>query len=89
MKNKITTWIAIIVVVFILWISLDAFFGLVGDIYHFLDGYIWAFFAGVIAFFMALWLVILMFYITLFTVVAIIGFLAMLVEIFTKQSDGR
>jgi hypothetical protein len=84
MKNNITTWISVIVVVFILWIGLDAFFGLVGDIYHFLDGYIWAFFAGVIAFFIAVWLVILMFYITLFVVMFILWFLAMLAEIFLK-----
>ena len=84
MKNNIQIGLTIIVMVFLLWIGLDAFFGLVGDIYHFLDGYIWAFFAGVIAFLIALWFVILMFNITLFMVVAIIGFLAMLVEIFSK-----
>jgi hypothetical protein len=84
MKNNTQIGLAIIVMVFLLWIGLDAFFGLVSDIYHFLDGYIWAFFAGVIAFFIALWLVILMFYITLFVVVAVIGFLAMLAKIFLK-----
>ena len=82
MKNNITVWISIIMVVIALWVGLDAFFGLVGDIYHFLDGYIWALFAGVIALFIAVWLVILMFQITLFIVAFIIWVLTILVEIF-------
>ena len=54
-----------IIILIVAFFAGDAFFGLVGDLYRFLDGYIWAFFAGIMAFFIALWFVIMMIYITL------------------------
>ena len=44
----------ILVVAFIvlaIYFAGSAFFGLMADLYHLLDSYIWAFFAGIIAFF--------------------------------------
>ena len=77
-KNNPGTWLTIGLVLLALWLGIDAFFGLVGDLYHFLDGYIWAFFAGIIAFFIAIWLIIIMFYITLFIVAGVLALLGVI-----------
>jgi len=77
-KNDLGTWIAIGLVLLALWLGIDAFFGLVEDLYHFLDGYIWAFFAGIIAFFIAVWLVTIMFYITVLIVAGVLTLLGVM-----------
>ena len=66
MENLKLAVTALIIVV-VAWYGLDAFFDLVGGIYAFLDQYIWAFFAGIIAFFFAIFLVGLMIQISLIT----------------------
>jgi len=71
-KNNIVAIIAAIIIVLGLWVSLDAFFNLVSGLYNFLDGYIWAFFAGIMAFFTALFLVGLMFQITVIIIYLIL-----------------
>ena len=58
----------------------DAFTTLVGDMYRFLDSYIWAFFAGIMAFFIALWVVVIMVYITIAIVALIAGLLSMFLK---------
>ena len=68
MKNQIIGIVSIVIILIGLWVGLDAFFGLVGEIYRFLDGFIWAFFAGIIAFFIAIGLVSLMLVITFYTI---------------------
>ncbi len=78
MKNNIGALITTVVVLFLAWVGLDAFFGLVGDLYTFLDGYIWAFFAGLIAFWAAVTIVMMMIYITFWSIIlslAFIGFI--------------
>ena len=75
-KNNIVAAIAAIIIVLGLWVGLDAFFGLVGGLYNFLDEYIWAFFAGIIAFFAALFLVGLMFQITVLVIYLILWIIA-------------
>ncbi len=80
----IKQWLVAIIMTIVIWFGFSAFFGLVSNIYHFLDGFIWAFFAGVIAFFVAIWLVILMWYIAIFTVVVIIAITSIIAEKFRK-----
>jgi len=53
----------------------DAFFGLVGDIYRFLDRFIWAFFAGIIAFFVAVSITGLIIWISIISIAFIFGLL--------------
>jgi hypothetical protein len=54
----------LMIAIILIYLGFDAFFSLVGSLYVFLDGFIWAFFAGIIAFFTAIVLVILMVKIT-------------------------
>ena len=55
-ENFVYAIVALIMVLAI-YLGASSFFELVGDLYSWLDNYIWAFFAGIIAFFMALWVV--------------------------------
>ena len=66
-QKNILNGIAIVGVLIVIWLGFDSFFSLVGNLYEFLDGFIWAFFAGVIAFLVSIWLVTIMFYISVFT----------------------
>jgi len=63
--DRLLIGLSIIMILGIIYFLGDAFFGLVGDIYRFLDGFIWAFFAGIIAFFLSITLSGLIIYITL------------------------
>jgi len=80
MKN-LNDWLSVGIVVFIFlligYFGGSAFMDLVGGLYHWLDQFIWAFFAGVIAFFLSLWLVAIMFQITVITVSLGIAFFAL------------
>ena len=67
----------VLVMTVIAFFGLDAFFGLVGDLYTLLDSYIWAFFAGIIAFFTSIFIVSLMIQITLIAVAGLLGFLSL------------
>ena len=69
-----------VIVLVIAFFAGDAFFTLVGDMYRFLDSYIWAFFAGIMAFFIALWFVVMMVYITIAIVALIAGLLSMFLK---------
>jgi len=60
------------------------FFELVGNLYDWLDGFIWAFFAGIIAFFAAIWLVSMMFMITVWCVVMVIALLGGIASLFIR-----
>ena len=64
MKKDLAQNIALIIVIIAglatVWFGFDAFFGLVGSLYTFLDEHIWAFFAWIIAFFTAIFIVGLM-----------------------------
>ena len=52
--DKILLGLGWLILALMMYFGLDAFFGLVSGLYIFLDGYIWAFFAGIIAFFLAI-----------------------------------
>lgn len=84
MKDKIKAILAVFIIAVIIWFGLDAFIGLVANIYHFLDGFIWAFFAGIIAFFIALWLVVIMIYITMFVAAGVIVAIATVLQTFKR-----
>ena len=70
------------IILIVLWFVGEAMFGLMSDLYHFLDNYIYAFFAGIIAFFLAIWLVFVMFQITVVTVALILGGIGFLLGMF-------
>ena len=83
MKNLKLALTLIVVGIFI-WFGVDSFINLVMNVYHFLDGFIWAFFAGIIAFFVAIWLVIIMIYISVFSIIALIAIIVAVVRFFKK-----
>lgn len=68
-SKNIVAMIATVFILAILWYAFDAFFSLVGALYVLLDGYIWAFFAGIIAFFTAIALVGIMIRITFLLII--------------------
>ncbi len=75
-----------IVILIVAWFAFDAFFGLVGSLYDFLDIHIWAFFAGILSFIFALALVVLMIKISFWVIVLFIGItLSILVTIFDRR----
>jgi len=59
-KENIVFAIVALIMVVVAYFGASSFFELVGDLYSWLDQYIWAFFAGIIAFFMSLWVVAMM-----------------------------
>jgi len=59
-KDNIVFAIVALIMVVVAFFGASSFFELVGDLYSWLDNYIWAFFAGIIAFFMSLWVVAMM-----------------------------
>jgi len=77
-KEKIKMVLVLFVVGVFAWFGVDAFVDLVVKIYHFLDGFIWAFFAGIIAFFIAVWLVMVMIYITAVAIAFLIATVAVI-----------
>jgi len=64
-KDNIVVGVVILFMLVIAYFGATSFFELTGDLYSWLDNYMWAFFAGIIAFFLALWLVVVMFQITI------------------------
>jgi len=80
-KDNIVFAIVALIMVVVAYFGASSFFELVGDLYSWLDQYIWAFFAGIIAFFMSLWLVIVMFQIS---IVVITILLVLLGSIFSR-----
>ncbi len=84
LKDSILAIIATVIVLVALWFGFDAFFGLVGAIYTFLDLYIWAFFAGIIAFFFALAIIILMIKISLIMLMLLLMLALGIASIFDK-----
>ena len=84
-KENLIAVVATIGVLIVLWFGFDAFFALVGGIYIFLNTYIWAFFAGVIAFILAVSIVMLMFKITLLIFGLIVLGLLGIASLFIKK----
>ncbi len=88
-KDSITAVIVTLVILVAMWFGFDAFFGLVGAIYTFLDLYIWAFFAGIIAFFFAITITVLMIKIGLvlifLTMAGLILLVAGIADIFSER----
>ena len=85
MKKEMGTVPAVLITLVVLtaaWIGFDAFFGLVGAVYGFLDQYIWAFFAGIIAFFLSISIVGMMVQITFIVVIAVLASLGGIVALF-------
>jgi hypothetical protein len=80
LRENLQAIIVTIIVLVLGWFLADAFFGLVGNLYHTLDQYLWAFFAGIIAFFTALWLISLCIYILLAIVGFVLGMLTLLLD---------
>jgi len=76
--NTVVFVIGVILMLVAAWFGATAFFGLVGDLYTWLDSHIWAFFAGIIAFFLSLWIVGLMLQITVVVLALILGVLSTL-----------
>jgi hypothetical protein len=74
-----------IIVTTIIWFGGGAFIDLVMGIYNFLDQYIWAFFAGIIAFFFSISLVGMMFQITLVTLGLILAVFGQLLLYFQNK----
>ena len=72
LSNKIQGVIATLIVLGILWLGFSAFFGLVSDLYHFLDQFIWAVFAAIIAVWAAIVLSIIIIYISVFIAAGLI-----------------
>lgn len=72
--------LVILVMVVVAYFGFDAFFSLVGDLYTLLDGYIWAFFAGIIAFLASISIVVIMLQITLVCVALVLALLGALVR---------
>ncbi len=85
MKDSISAIIVTAIILVALWFGFDAFFGLVGAIYTFLDGYIWAFFAGIIAFIFTFTIIILMIKISLVLLVLTLGLLAVIIDAFSGR----
>ncbi len=89
MKENIAAVLTTVVVLVAIWFGIDAFIGLVIAIYTFLDLYIWAFFAGIIAFFFAITIVALMIKIALililFATAGLILIASVIVDIFNKR----
>jgi len=89
MKENIAAILTTVVVLVAIWFGIDAFIGLVIAIYAFLDLYIWAFFAGIIAFFFAITIVALMIKIGLvlifLTMTGLILIASVIVDIFSKK----
>lgn len=85
-KENIKAAVATGVVLLLLWFGGGAFIDLVKNIYHFLDGFLWAFFAGVIAFFLAIWFMVMSFYITLFCIGFLLWIFIILYEWFEKYA---
>jgi len=79
-KENIAAVIVTLVILVAMWFGFDAFFSLVGAIYVFLDLYIWAFFAGIIAFLFAITIVALMFKIGLVLLFLTTAGLILLIE---------
>jgi len=76
-QNAAQGILALVVILTIVWFLGSAFVGLVGDIYHFLDGFMWAFFAGIVALWAAVIISMIVIYITVVSIslsaIALIG----------------
>ena len=83
MENLKIILIGIIIIVAIYYGG-SAFIGLMSDIYHLLDNYIWAFFAGIIAFFATISIVGIMIQITVFFVALFFGGILALVALLER-----
>ena len=70
------------IILVIVWFVGEGMYELMVDLYHFLDNYIYAFFAGIIAFFLAIWLCIIMVQITVVAVLLLIGVLTWVISLF-------
>jgi hypothetical protein len=73
--------LVVFVVGYLLWVQL---FELISQLQVFLDQFIWSFFAWIIALIFAIWLVYMMFLITVWVVAAIISLIAAAISIFVK-----
>ena len=90
-NNNLKAAILAVVLAAVLVLAGSAFIDLVGDIYHFIDNYIWAFFAGLIAFIIACWIVLMMFWLSmvfaLFIVYVIVAIVATALPNEGKNND--
>ena len=86
--KETTDMVAVAITVLVLGVAVyfgaSAFFELVGNLYDWLDGFIWAFFAGIVAFFVAIWLVFIMFAITVWCIIMVLTLLGGLLTLFVK-----
>jgi hypothetical protein len=87
--EKVKAVLVTLMLMVILWFSIDGFCDLVAGIYHFIDQYIWAFFAGIIAFLIAIWLVVVMVYITIICVAALLVLLAKLLTLWEERDVNK
>ena len=76
--------IVVIVVGLLAYFVGSAMYELMVDVYHLLDEYIWAFFAGIIAFFATLTIVSLMIQITIYSAALVAVALAWILNLFVK-----